>query len=40
MEALKFVKFHHLPTITREEIVLPQQLLERIERHTIRAYYR
>ncbi len=29
------VKFHHLPAITREQIVLPQQLLERIERHTI-----
>jgi cell division protease FtsH len=29
------VKFHELPYITREQIILPQQLLERIERHTI-----
>jgi ATPase family associated with various cellular activities (AAA) len=29
------VKFHKLPEIGREEIVLPDGLLERIERHTI-----
>ena len=29
------VKFHHLPSITREQIVLPTALLERIERHTV-----
>ncbi len=29
------VKFHNLPSITREQIILPRQLLERIERHTI-----
>jgi cell division protease FtsH len=29
------VKFHQLPTIGREQIILPQQLLDRIERHTI-----
>lgn len=30
------VKFHHLPTVRRESIILPQGLLERIERQTIR----
>jgi cell division protease FtsH len=29
------VKFHQLPTIGRDQIILPQQLLDRIERHTI-----
>lgn len=29
------VKFHHLPSTTREQIVLPRELLDRIERHTI-----
>lgn len=28
------VAFHHLPTIQREEVVLPEAVLERIERHT------
>lgn len=30
------VKFHHLPSIERDEIVLPAGVLERIERQTIR----
>lgn len=30
------VKFHHLPPIEREDIVLPKGVLERIERQTIR----
>jgi AAA+ superfamily predicted ATPase len=29
------VKFHQLPPITRDDIILPQKLLERIERHTV-----
>jgi hypothetical protein len=29
------VRFHHLPGITREQIVLPEGVLERVERHTI-----
>lgn len=29
------VKFHGLPTVSREQIILPEQLIERIERHTI-----
>lgn len=29
------VKFHSLPSITREQIVLPREVLERIERHAI-----
>jgi len=29
------VSFRELPAITREQIILPNQLLERIERHTI-----
>jgi hypothetical protein len=29
------VKFHRLPEITREQIILPEELLNRIERHTI-----
>ena len=29
------VKFHKLPTIGRDQIILPQKLLDRIERHTI-----
>lgn len=28
------VAFHHLPTIRREDVVLPEAVLERIERHT------
>ena len=30
------IKFHRLPSISRENIILPQGLLERIERQTIR----
>lgn len=30
------IKFHHLPAIPRESIILPDGLLERIERQTIR----
>lgn len=30
------VRFHHLPPVERDEIVLPKGVLERIERHTIR----
>lgn len=30
------VHFHHLPGIERDDIVLPEGVLERIERHTIR----
>jgi hypothetical protein len=30
------IKFHRLPTIHRENIILPQGLLERIERQTVR----
>lgn len=29
------VQFHHLPDITRDEIVLPAELLQRIERHSV-----
>ncbi|QBD75514.1 ATP-binding protein [Ktedonosporobacter rubrisoli] len=29
------VKFHHLPAVTREDIILPAGILERIERQTI-----
>jgi cell division protease FtsH len=29
------VKFHQLPMISRDQIILPQQLLDRIEAHTI-----
>jgi len=29
------VTFHELPTVTREQVVLPDGLLDRIERHTI-----
>src|SRR5262249_20264112 len=29
------VQFHHLPPITREELILPEKLLQRIERHTL-----
>ncbi|QDV73837.1 AAA family ATPase [Botrimarina mediterranea] len=29
------VKFHRLPAISREQIILPNELLERIERHSI-----
>ncbi len=29
------VKFHSLPAVTREQIILPAKLLDRIERHTI-----
>ena len=28
------VAFHHLPTVRREDVVLPEAVLERIERHT------
>lgn len=28
------VRFHHLPQIRRDELVLPEELLKRIERHT------
>ncbi|WP_437335397.1 AAA family ATPase [Sorangium sp. So ce394] len=30
------VRFHRLPTIGKDEIILPQGLLERIERHAVR----
>jgi hypothetical protein len=29
------VNFHHLPRIHRDELILPEQLLQRIERHTL-----
>jgi cell division protease FtsH len=29
------VRFHHLPQTAREELVLPEELLRRIERHTL-----
>jgi hypothetical protein len=29
------VRFHQLPRITRDELILPQALLQRIERHTL-----
>src|SRR5262249_40848809 len=29
------VQFHHLPPIRREELILPEALLKRIERHTL-----
>jgi hypothetical protein len=29
------VRFHHLPRIRREEVILPEALLRRIERHTL-----
>jgi cell division protease FtsH len=29
------IQFHHLPRIEREALILPQELLRRIERHTI-----
>lgn len=29
------VQFHHLPAVTRDEIILPAELLERIERHSV-----
>jgi cell division protease FtsH len=29
------VKFHRLPTVSRDELILPETLLKRIERHTL-----
>jgi AAA+ superfamily predicted ATPase len=32
------VRFHRLPRIVREDIILPEKTLERLERHTIRFF--
>jgi SpoVK/Ycf46/Vps4 family AAA+-type ATPase len=29
------VKFHHLPAVRREDVILPEELMRRLERHTL-----